>query len=96
MRAGVVSSTYKWQHRWVVDLDAHTATHESGLVVHFADARERVGRASAPFGAGYVDADNLAAVTAALEAKNGKHNTPIMLRRLATEAGKVWQWQEKG
>ncbi|MCL2310305.1 MAG: hypothetical protein FWC42_08565 [Proteobacteria bacterium] len=43
-----------------------------------------------PFGAGAVLQDNLSAVTAALEVKNGLHNTPQMLSRMAREAAEIW------
>jgi hypothetical protein len=56
------------------------------LVVYFGNAPD----GSQPFGAGSVPQDNLAAVMVALEAKNGPHNTPQMLNRLAREAAEIW------
>ncbi|MCL2297713.1 MAG: hypothetical protein FWC38_00675 [Proteobacteria bacterium] len=83
----MVSRTYKWRERWQVDLMACTATHDTRLVVYFGNVPD----GAQPFGAGFVMPANLANVQAALEAKNGLHNTPIMIRRLANEAVKIWQ-----
>jgi hypothetical protein len=86
MRAKMVSRTYKWRERWQVDLTACTATHDTGLIVYFGNAPD----GHQPFGAGAVAPDNLAAVYAALEAKNGLHNAPIMMRNLSDQASKIW------
>ncbi|MDR2172700.1 MAG: hypothetical protein LBE32_00575 [Burkholderiales bacterium] len=75
-----------WRGRWQVDLTAGTATHDTGLVVYFGAALD----GGVPFGAGAVLPDNVAAVRVELEAKNGLHNTPQMLNRLAREAAEIW------
>lgn len=31
---------YRWQRRWVVDLAARTAIHDSGLIVAFSESRD--------------------------------------------------------
>ncbi|MDR2711369.1 MAG: hypothetical protein LBB65_08650 [Burkholderiales bacterium] len=54
---------------------------------HHRDALD----AADPFGDGRVMLDNLTAVEVAILAKNGAHNTPIMIRRLANEATEIWR-----
>ena len=34
---------YNWHRRWVVDLAACTATHDSGLIVKFSEAEDSPG-----------------------------------------------------
>ncbi|MDR2173714.1 MAG: hypothetical protein LBE32_05870 [Burkholderiales bacterium] len=87
MRDAVAGKHKGWRSRWQVDFSACTATHDTGLVVSFSNAPS----GSQLFGAGSVTPANLAAVQTALEAKNGLHNTPIMLRRLASEASRIYQ-----
>lgn len=75
---------YKWQARWRVDLAARTATHESGLVVHFArnpDDDRWGGRA---------EETNAQSVYAGLVEDHGAHNAPQMMARLLREAGEIF------
>jgi hypothetical protein len=74
---------YRWQKRWAIDVDARKATHETGLVVAFECAPHEEDR---PRG----QALNAAETLAALIPKHGGGNAPIMLRRLAEEADRLY------
>lgn len=65
----MTSKHYKWQQRWRVA--GRTATHETGLAVSLQ--------------AGQFVTANAAEVAAALGVKNGPHNAPRMVERLARE-----------
>lgn len=39
----MVGKHYKWHQRWKIDLAACTATHDSGLIVRFAEADDAPG-----------------------------------------------------
>lgn len=86
MRAAVAGKHKGWRQGWQVNLAAHTATHESGLVVHFGTPPTD----AVLFHRGSVMPDNLVAVMGALEKKNGAHNAPIMLQRLGKESCEAW------
>ena len=75
-----------WHKRWVVDLGASTATHDTGLVVRFALATDDEGGRSGEF-----DQPGADEVLSALVAKHGGHNAPKMIARLAREAGEVYK-----
>jgi len=66
---------YGWQKRWRLDLEASTATHDTGLVVDIS--------------AGIGQAVNLEDLRAALTAKHGGHNVPPMVARLVREAERL-------
>ena len=74
---------YNWHRRWVIDLAAHTATHDSRLVVHFeraTDAPAYDGRAV-----------NLQTW---LNSQSGKMPAPDLAKhaaRLMREAGQAYQ-----
>lgn len=65
-----------WLSRWTLDPPTSTARHESGAVFSL-----RRGHAEP-----LIDP----ATMAQLEAKHGGHNVPILLRKLAGEAAKLW------
>lgn len=73
---------YQWHKRWTVDLQAASATHESGLVVVFAPH---------PEGGWDGRALNPNEVFETLTKTHGAGNAQQMLTRLAREAGDVWQ-----
>lgn len=98
---------YNWHTRWTVDVEAASATHESGLVARFlllplsesqVQASETagdtaIGKCWTPDGREWgvvAAAGNVRAVYDAMEAKNGPHNAPQMMARLAREAGELW------
>lgn len=96
---------YKWQLRWTVDVQAASATHDSGLVVRFLslplteaqkqehDADVAIGKCWTPDGRewGIVTAPELLEATfEALKSQHGPHNAQAMLSRFAREAGEVW------
>lgn len=79
----MTSKHYRWQTRWHVNLDASTATHDSGLVVRFdrADDDQRA------WDGAIVDDP---AVMSALLSKHGPHNIGPHLARLMREAGELF------
>jgi hypothetical protein len=71
----VTSKHYRWQTRWSVNAAAGTATHDTGIQVETR--------------AGSVVIVDPEAATQILAVKNGPHNAPIMLKRLAREAAQM-------
>ena len=96
---------YQWHKHWTVDIDAATATHDSGLVTRFLllpltesqiQAHERdaaIGTCWTPDGRewGVVTTPELLQQTFDnLAEKNGMHNAQQMIARLSREAGEIW------
>lgn len=96
---------FNWHKRWTVDVEADSASHDSGLIVRFlvlplseSQAREHdndaaIGKCWTPDGCewGVVTTPALwESVFEQLKSKNGPHNAQAMLARLAREAGEVW------
>lgn len=96
---------YNWHKRWTVDLEAASATHDSGLVARFlllplTEAQKQAHDDSAAIGKcwtldgrewGVITTPELLQATfEALKTKHGPHNAQTMLARLAREAGEVW------
>lgn len=76
---------YNFHRRWVVDLTASTATHESGLMVTFTRHTDGGGGWD-----GTVSDANGNATFVILRAKHGADNAASMLPRLMREAGEVF------
>lgn len=80
----MTSKHHKWQTRWLVDLAAAQATHDSGLVVEFKPAH---GPPEVEFDGRPLNTDQ---VLPALMEKHGQHNVGPMLARLLREAGDIY------
>lgn len=84
----MASKHYGWQKRWVVDVDARTATHDTGLVFHFV--REPNGWS------GEADKTVMQQWAALQQVKMPLPDVARHGQRLAREAGDIWQatWQK--
>ena len=105
------SKHYKWQARWTVDVPSQTAEHETGLRVRYfriidgvaqygtTDDDVVLGIATCVDNSKWIAITTLAirdAVFDQLVEKNGEHNTPQMIVRLAREAVQIWEyWYSK-
>jgi hypothetical protein len=100
---------YKWHKRWIVDVEAASATHESGLVARFllltlAESQMQAHEGDAVIGQCWTpDGREWGVVTTpellqqvfdGLAQKNGRNNAHQMIARLAREAGEVWVWHK--
>jgi hypothetical protein len=100
---------YKWHKRWTVDVEAASATHESGLIARFLllpltesqmQAHEEdaaIGKCWTPDGREWgvvTTPELLQQVFDDLAEKNGRNNAHQMIARLAREAGEVWVWHK--
>jgi hypothetical protein len=100
---------FNWHKRWTVDVEAASASHDSGLVVRFlalplSEAQIQAHDCDAAIGKCWTtDGREWGAVTTPamlestfenLKSKNGPHNAQSMLARLAREAGEVWAWNK--
>lgn len=79
----MASKHYGWQKRWAVDLDARTATHDTGLVFNFT--READGWS------GEADKAVLQQWIALQQVKMPLPDVARHGQRLAREAGDIWQ-----
>lgn len=72
---------YRWQTRWVVDVDEAQARHESGLVVSF---QRLAGHLEPEF-------EDAPEILAKLTKQHGPHNIGPMLERWKREAGQLYR-----
>lgn len=79
---------YNWHKRWTVDLSACTATHDSGLVVRFAQA---VDDPRAWDGTPVNSEEWFAKIKHTMPPQDLANHAARMMR----EAGEAYQWQLK-
>lgn len=100
---------FNWHKHWTVDLEAASASHDSGLVVRFWTlplSEEQIQEHNSDVAIGKcwtTDGREWGAVTTPalldstfeiLKFKNGPHNAQSMLARLAREAAEAWAWSK--
>jgi hypothetical protein len=105
----MTNKPFKWHKRWTVDVEAASASHDSGLVVRFlalplSEAQIQEHNSDAAIGKCWTtDGREWGVITTPalwestfenLKFKNGVHNAQSMLARLAREAGEVWAWNK--